>query len=157
MTMPVIKLSDIVDALQIQSETITHYLSKKTGKIVQINKEDADAAENNEIREEFPEWQQEDIKLAREVWGGNHYIPLPTRFDIHEYEIMVNFCLSIRNKEVSRNLYDLTRGRGVSYTKILPGGGFFVIMPIFCLGRLKDQIDDRLKKLQWLIKRMNRL
>ena len=112
MTIPIIKLSDIVDAMQIQSETMTHYLNKKTGKIVLISQEDADAAENDEIMEEFPEWQQEDIKLAREVWGSNHYILLPTKFDIHEYDLIVNFCLSIRNKKVSRSLYDLTRGRG---------------------------------------------
>ena len=88
-----IKLNDIVDAMQIQSETMTHYLNKKTGKIVLISQEDADAAESDEIMEEFPEWQQEDIKLAREVWGSNHYIPLPTKFDIHEYDLIVNFNL----------------------------------------------------------------
>ena len=109
---PIIKLSDIVDAMQIQSETMTHYLSKKTGKIVLISQEDADAAENDEIMEEFPEWRQEDIKLAKEVWGSNHYIPLPTQFDIHEYEMMAKFCFTLQNKEAALDICDAIRGRG---------------------------------------------
>jgi hypothetical protein len=111
MKMPIVKLSDIVDAMQMQSDSMAHYLNKKTGEIALVTEEAVAAAENGELLEQFPEWQQEDIKLAREIGGNTCYIPLPTRFDIHDYEIMAKFCSSLK-KEVGNDLSDTIRSRG---------------------------------------------
>ncbi|MBF0594682.1 MAG: hypothetical protein HQL22_06915 [Candidatus Omnitrophica bacterium] len=110
--MLIVKLSDIVDAMQMQSDAMAYYLNKKTGEIALVTEEAVAAAENDELLERFPEWQQEDIKLAWEIGGNICHVPLPTRFDIHEYEIMAKFCLSIRHKEASRDLSETIRGRG---------------------------------------------
>ena len=38
--MPVVKLNDIVDAMQMQSEMMAHYFNKKTGEIISISQEE---------------------------------------------------------------------------------------------------------------------
>ncbi|GAH05442.1 unnamed protein product, partial [marine sediment metagenome] len=38
--------------------------------------------------------------------------PLPTKFDIHEYDIMEKLCLSIKDKEVSNTMYSSIKGSG---------------------------------------------
>lgn len=66
--MPIhVKLSDIIDGMETQSDESSSYLNKKTGKIVLISFEEMSAAEDNEPIEDFPEWQQELVETAREI------------------------------------------------------------------------------------------
>ncbi len=43
----------------------------------------------------------------------NDYISLPSQFDIHQYDIMEKFCLSIENGKISEVLYNTIKGKGV--------------------------------------------
>lgn len=108
----VVKLRAIIDAMEMQSDTMSHYLNKKTGEVILISEEEMEAAESDEPIEEFPEWQRENIKTACEIIETDDYIPLPSQFDIHEYEIMERFCLLVKDKESSDILYDSIKGRG---------------------------------------------
>ncbi len=61
----------------------------------------------------YPDWQQDSIKEALDVienWDG--YIELPDKWDINEYNIMEEFCLSIKNEKLSDKLYYVIKGRG---------------------------------------------
>ena len=40
------------------------------------------------------------------------YLKLPSKFDIHEYEIMERFCLSMPNEKISNILLSKIRGSG---------------------------------------------
>ena len=101
-----IKLSDIIDGMEMQSDMISSYLSKKTGRVIQVSKEEMDVAENEGPVEDSPDWQQDSIKTACEIIETGDYIPLPSKFDIHEYNIMEKFCLSINDEKISNILYD---------------------------------------------------
>lgn len=81
--------------MQMQFEMTAHYLNKKTGGIVLVSEEEMSAAENDESIEDAPEWQEESIKIAKELLETDDYIPLPSQFDIHEYAMMEKFCLSL--------------------------------------------------------------
>jgi hypothetical protein len=37
--------------------------------------------------EDFPDWQHDALRIARDVVETDHYLPLPDRFEIHEYQI----------------------------------------------------------------------
>jgi hypothetical protein len=88
--MAIINLSDIVEAVQMESEVMIHYLNKNTGEIVPINKEEID----------------------KETLEEDDYIPLPSQLDIHEYEIMKKFCLSRKDQRISDDLWAAITGRG---------------------------------------------
>ena len=105
-----VKLSNIIDGMEIQSDMISSYLSKKTGRVIQISEEEMDAAENKESIEDFPDWQQDSIKTAYKIIETGNYTPLPSQFDIHEYNIMEKFCLSIKDKKISDIIYNSIRG-----------------------------------------------
>ncbi len=110
--MAIVKPSDIVDAMQMQSEGMSYYLNKKTGEIFPISDEEMDAVENDESIEDTLKWQEEGLKIAKEILETNDYIPLPSQLDIHEYEIMEKFCLSIKGREISDDLQEAIKGRG---------------------------------------------
>lgn len=80
--------------------------------MVLINDQEFRAAEHNEPIGDFSEWQQENIKVAKEILEMDKYIPLPTKFDIHEYGIMERLCLSIRDTKISDILYNSIKGSG---------------------------------------------
>ncbi len=92
--------------------------------MVSISDEEMWAAEDDEPIEDFPDWEQDLVRIAKEIIDetGN-YITLPTKFDIHEYSIMERFCLSLNDTEMRNTLYSLIKGRGA-------------------FGRFKDAVHD---------------
>ena len=108
-----VKLDDIITGLECQSDESHSYMDKRTDKVILISDEELCAAENDEPIEDFPDWQQDQIKIAKEILAETgDYIELPSQFDIHEYSIMERFCLSIDDPEISDTLYSLIKGSG---------------------------------------------
>ncbi|MEA4900478.1 hypothetical protein [Desulfitobacterium sp.] len=108
----IVKLDDIVAELEIMFDDTRSFLNTKTGDIVAISDDDFRAAESEESVEKFPNWQHENIRIAIEILEEDHFIPLPSKFDVHEYEIMERFCLSLDNERLSRLMYDSIKGSG---------------------------------------------
>lgn len=109
-----VKLSDIVDALEMAHEEASNYLNTSTGEVVMVTVEEMQAAEEDTPPDEFPEWQRENIVLAGEIFSDTEgqYLLLPSKFDIHEWEIMKRFCLSVDDPEIADSLLDAVHGRG---------------------------------------------
>jgi hypothetical protein len=108
-----VKLSDIIEAIEFQSDEITSYLNKKTGEIVTLTEDDIKAAENHDSLEEYPEWQHENIRMASDFLDHKEdFIGLPSKYDVHEYHIMERFILSLKDKEISATLYRAIKGKG---------------------------------------------
>src|SRR5436853_7729079 len=95
-----VKLDGVVEALESAGDGHSHYLDKRTGEIVLITKEEMEAAEEDELISEYPEWQRESILKAREILKSENFDGLPDQFDINEYKIMEDFCLEIQNRRV---------------------------------------------------------
>src|SRR5262249_35712081 len=90
-----VKLSDLIEGMDFQSDEHSSFLNLTTGEVVSITDEELRAAENDAPLEDFPEWQHDAIRIAGEIVETDHYLPLPDRFEIHEYSIMERFCLSV--------------------------------------------------------------
>jgi len=108
-----VKLDDIIEGLEFQSDESSSFLDKTTGKVVLISDYEMRAAEDEDPIEDFPDWEQDLVRIAKEIVDetGN-YIALPTKFDINEYSIMEKFCLSLNDDEMSDTLYSLIKGSG---------------------------------------------
>lgn len=108
----VVNLKDIIDGMDFQGDETTSYLNKKTGDVVTVSDEEFRAVEDGEPMEDFPDWQQEAIRIADEVLATEDYIALPSKFDIHEYAIMERFCLSIDDDRIRETMYGSIQGKG---------------------------------------------
>jgi len=108
-----VKLNEIIEGLEFQSDESSSFLDKTTGKVVLISDYEISAAEDGDPIEDFPDWEQDLVRIAKEIVDetGN-YIDLPTKFDIDEYSIMEKFCLSLNDSEMSDNLYSSIKGSG---------------------------------------------
>jgi hypothetical protein len=107
-----VKLKDIVDEISFIPEEASSYLNAKTGEVITVTDEELRAAENEEPLEDFPEWQHDAIRIAGEILETDDYLPLPTKFDIHEYSIMERFCRSVEDDDICEDLCNAIRGRG---------------------------------------------
>src|SRR5919198_3960687 len=107
-----VKLADLIEGMDFQSDEQSAFLNLTTGEVVSITDEELRAAENAEPLEDFPEWQHDAIRIAKDIVETDHYLPLPDRFEIHEYSIMERFCLSIDDEDIRDDLCNAIRGRG---------------------------------------------
>ena len=108
-----VKLDNIIECLEFQSDESNSFLDRRTGEVVTISDEEMQAAEDNESIEDFPEWQHDLIRIAKEIEAETgDYIELPTKFDIHEYSIMERFCLSLQDGQMCDTLYSSIKGSG---------------------------------------------
>jgi len=108
-----VKLDDIIEGLEFQSDESSWFLNKKTGEVVLINDYEMRAAEEGDPIEDFPDWEQDQVRIAREITAETgQYIPLPSKYEIDEYSIMERFCMSLDNQKISDILCDLISGSG---------------------------------------------
>jgi hypothetical protein len=107
-----VKPQDILEGMDFQSDEQSSFLNLTTGEIVSITDEELRAVENDEPLEDFPEWQHDAIRIAGEIVETDHYLPLPDRFEINEYQIMERFCLSVDDEDMRDDLCDAIRARG---------------------------------------------
>ena len=110
--LPVVSLERVVGELEFMSDEDHMLLDKRSGELVRLGDEDLRDAESYEDFEDLTDWRRELIAQAREVLGSDQYIELPSKFDIHEYQIMEQFIYSIESEELSDRLLRAIRGRG---------------------------------------------
>ena len=92
-----VKLSDIIDGMDMQMDESSTYLDKNTGEVSFFTDEEIRAAEDDKSLDDYSEWERESIRKARRFLfdESTSFVPLPTQFDIHEYQIMEEFCYSV--------------------------------------------------------------
>lgn len=62
-----VKLSDIIEGLEFQSDEGFSYLNTMTGEVVYVTREELRAAEEDEPFEDFPTWQH-DVSGILKLW-----------------------------------------------------------------------------------------
>lgn len=108
-----VKLSEIIEGLEFQSDESSWFLDKKTGEVILMTDYAMRAAEDDESLEDVPDWERELVAIAREILAdSDQYLQLPTQYDINEYSIMEDFCMYLDKKEIGDILYDLIKGSG---------------------------------------------
>jgi hypothetical protein len=117
-----VKLQNVVGEMDVLHDQASAYLNKHTGELMTLTTEEFGAAERWEAKKElekvadvladYPEWQHELILKAIEIMESEDWIALPSKFDIHEYAIMEEFCRSIADDELSERLLGTIRGSG---------------------------------------------
>jgi len=115
MSLPV-SLDDIVEQLHMQMDETTSYLHEETGEIIMVQDRQvrkADSLAEGEIDEEdLPEWQQDFLPKVREAVHEPEWLALPSKWDIHDYEIMEEFCHSVEDDDHREQLLRAIRGKG---------------------------------------------
>jgi hypothetical protein len=108
----VVNLQDIVDEMDMLSDELHVYLNRKTGRLITISNSELEAAEAGDDLSSYSTWEQETIQEAQDILNTDDYLPLPSKFDIHEYSITERFCNDIESTELSNELLSQIKGSG---------------------------------------------
>ncbi len=110
--MPItVKLKELVQEMDWSSDESTSWLDLKTGELLCVPEEAFRVAQEPHqqpglMEDEFVEW----AKRILEDEAG--YLPLPSRWEINEYQIMEEFIDSLPDETVRNVLYRAIRGKG---------------------------------------------
>jgi len=108
----VVSLHEIVSEMDVMNDESHAYLNIETGELVTITDEEINAIESFDDWSGYPDWQRDSLAMAKTVLGSSDYVPLPNKFDIHDYAIMEKFCYSVEDVKLSDELSDQIKGPG---------------------------------------------
>ena len=107
-------LKDIVDALEMQSDEFLSFVDLDTGQVETVSRELLGEAEESDDDDEpdLPDWQMPEWELAKRIASSDRFVRLPTKFDVHEWEIMREFSDSVDSDRIREELQNAIRGVG---------------------------------------------
>jgi len=90
----IVKLEAIVEAMDLPEEWEA-FLDPETGEIITVMPEDRERFEDEDIDlEDLRDWERESFDQARRALESDTMLPLPDKFEIHEWDIMRRFSLT---------------------------------------------------------------
>ncbi|SRR5258708_120781 len=112
MMVSMVRLSDIVDALDFQSEEQSAYFDREAGEVRVISREVMSMAQAGDSPDRLPEWQKPEFEWAKLVVETDRMIRLPSQFDLNEPAIIAEFARSLTDARARDKLSDALHGKG---------------------------------------------
>ncbi|MBI5473212.1 MAG: hypothetical protein HY961_12785 [Ignavibacteriae bacterium] len=107
-----VDLEELAEQIQMQSDNMAAYLHKPTGELVCVSDEVLMAAEEDESDDDLEDWEREDLELAKRIIETDEYLQLPSKWDVHEYGMMEDFCGSAEDERMRQTLLNSIQGKG---------------------------------------------
>jgi hypothetical protein len=104
-------MDDVVEALELVADEMSSYVSSRTGEVITVTHEDLRLAEEDSAPD-MPDWQHETVAQARQVLESNEWLELPSKFEIHVWEMMDRFAASLSRESARAELLAAIRGSG---------------------------------------------
>jgi hypothetical protein len=106
-----VSLNQVIEALELATDEMSWFVSKKTGQVVMVSHEAMRLAEDDSSSD-LPDWQEEEVHTAKDVLESKDWLGLPSKFDVHEWEIMNRFGQSLSVSAQREEVMDAIHGSG---------------------------------------------
>jgi hypothetical protein len=86
-----VRLSGIVDALEMQFDESYSFLDLDTGQLETVSRDllcAAEAPDDEDEEPDLPDSQDREWEIAKRIVSTGRYRKLPTKFEVHEWAIM---------------------------------------------------------------------
>src|ERR1039457_438849 len=109
-----VQLKDIVEALEMQFDEASSFLDLDTGKVETVSQDLLSEAEESDDDEQpdLPDWQKPEWEIAKRIVSTDRFKSLPTKYDVHEWEIMRDFADWGESGKISEELLRAIHGAG---------------------------------------------
>jgi Uncharacterised protein family (UPF0158) len=116
MSLEPIKLSELIEALEFDSDERVTNVDLQNGCVVSVDRSLLGAVEENDEAPlgDLPDWQQPELKIARAIVddSGERFVAAPDKFDFHEYRQMERFIGTVDDVEAAEQLWRAIKGKG---------------------------------------------
>lgn len=109
------KLSELVEALELDSDEAADYVDLQTGRVVRVWHSLLSAVEEGEDDgDSLADWEPEEVEEAKAIAAGlgERFVPLPSKFDFHEYRQMERFIGTVQDGDAAEQLGRAIEGKG---------------------------------------------
>jgi hypothetical protein len=106
-----VAMDDIMEALELATDETSSYVNSRTGEVVTVTHEDLRRAEDDSV-DDLRDWQKETVAQGKQVLASDEWLELPSKFDIHEWEIMNQFAAAQRRDSARQELLGAIRVSG---------------------------------------------
>lgn len=108
-----VRLQDIVDALEMQFDEDSSFLDLDTGQVETISRDLlSEAEESGDEEPDASEGEDKEWELAKRIVSTGRFQKLPTKFDIHEWQIMQDFSYKVESESIRDDLLFAIHGAG---------------------------------------------
>lgn len=107
-----VSLRAVAAEMDVPNDEWTAYLNRRTGELITVTDEEAQAVEDEAAAEELPDWQTEQLPKVREALASDDFLALPSKIDINEYGIMKRFCGQVEDPGLREDLLRAIHGSG---------------------------------------------
>ncbi len=111
MALPV-NVARFVDEVEGISPEWYVYLNRQTGEFVGFTRDVANIVESGPVPDNLLDWEKEMARQAEDAMGSDDYLPLPSQFEIDEYDIMRRFARHYPVDSISYQLSNALHGSG---------------------------------------------
>jgi hypothetical protein len=110
---PVVDLQEVADALSSMSDELRWFVDRQTGKVILIMPGDLRAVEEEDEEDESEDPEDDELSDARNLFlDPQRFEELPDKFEVNDWEIMREFCESVRSESKRERLLNAIHGRG---------------------------------------------
>ena len=111
-----VKLSELIEALEFDSDECADYVDLQTGSVVRVWHSVMSAVEDgdDEAAERLHDWEKEEVEAARAIVAdsGERFVAAPGKFDFHEYRQMERFIGTVEDSAATDQLWRAIKGKG---------------------------------------------
>ncbi|MDQ1002733.1 hypothetical protein QFZ28_003133 [Neobacillus niacini] len=108
-----VKLENIIEGIEMQSDENRSFLNLDTGEIVYVSQKALLIAEDGEDYEHLSEWERDEVKLALDIVDNfGKFAAFPSQYDINEYDMMESFCFRVTDINMQDALLKSIRVKG---------------------------------------------
>jgi hypothetical protein len=106
-----VSIREVVEAFETASDEISSYVNRVTGQVVSVSHEDLRLAEEDPVPD-MPAWQRETVTEASRILESEDWLELPSKFELHEWEMMDQFGRSLSTESGRLAVADAIQGSG---------------------------------------------
>jgi hypothetical protein len=109
-----VRLTDIVEALEIHCREVASFVDLDTGKVETVTVDILGMAEEAEDGDppELLDWQEDEWELAKRIVSTGRFLSLPSHSEIDDWSLMEEFSASVDSDRVRKDLLASIRGSG---------------------------------------------
>ena len=111
-----VKLSELIMAIDIDSEELVTRVDLQNGTVVTVDQSLVSALEegDEEVLSEMAEWAKEELETARAIAddSGERFVAPPDKFDFNEYRHMERFIGTVEDARAAEDLWRAIKGKG---------------------------------------------
>jgi hypothetical protein len=111
-----VKISDLIQVLEFDSDEYGNWVDLQTGSVVRLAHSLISAIEegDEEALESMADWEKEEVEIAKVIVAdsGERFVDAPDKFDFHEYRQMERFIGTVEDSAAAEQLWRAIKGNG---------------------------------------------